>query len=192
MGTYDKTPTIGRGRPTDSNDQGTAATVAGLTTREWGADGIVRKVQLTFDSSYNQMFTDATGNIYSGGTKVYTFPKGAILVLGAVTALAVTRVGTALPASASVVASLGTVTAAADATLTSTEADIVASTAATLTSGVGAFNNAATATLSIAGSASNTTKDVFLNFAASATSGGNDNLSVVGTLTITYIVLGSR
>lgn len=191
MSVLNSTPNIARGRPTNANEVGTVAAVAGLSVKEYGESIGLRQTQLTF-TNVKQVFTDATGNIYYGGTKVYTFPTSSLLILGTVTSLAIARVGALLPATASVVGSIGTATAAADATLTSTEADIVASTAATLTSGAGTMYNAPSATLSIAASTSATAKDVYLNWAASATSGGTDALTINGTVTITWVALGSR
>ncbi len=191
MSLVSSTPTIHRGRYSKANEVGSVAAVAGLSVTEYGGSDVVRQTVLTF-TNMNQVFTDATGNVYYGGTKVYTFPTSSILVLGTVTSLTIARVGTNLPATASVVGSIGTATAGADATLSSTEADIVASTAATLTGGAGAMYNAPSATLSIAASASNTAKDVYLNWAASATSGGTDALTVNGYIIINWIALGGR
>jgi hypothetical protein len=124
-----------------------------------------------------------------GGTLIYTLPKG-VLQVSVVVSLVISRVGTNLVAGAAVVGSVGTATAAADATLTGTEADLVASTAATLTAGVGSFQSPPTAASVLINNTGATAK-LYLNFATNdAGSAGNDALSCTGTVTVTYLLLG--
>lgn len=128
-----------------------------------------------------------------GSQKIYDFPAGNILILGAVGLLSISRVGTNLTATSAVVASVGTVAAGAgDATLTSTEANIVPSTTATLSGGANAaVDMASTAQGIFDGTA--TPADAILNFATpDAGSTGNDALLVSGSITITWVNLGDN
>ena len=80
--------------------------------------------------------TDATTNGAYGSVKLYTFPAKNITFLSGSASLTLAKQGAGLADAAAIVYSLGTVAAAADATLTGTEANFIASTAATLTAGV--------------------------------------------------------
>lgn len=137
--------------------------------------------------------TDATTNGSSGSLKVYDFPEGNLVFFGATTNLTIARVGTNLTATAAVVAGVGTVAAAADVTLTSTEQDLVPSTVATLASGAGTVKGKSlTAGIAVLdGTAS--AKDAFLNFAVpDAGSAGNDALLVNGTITLLWANAGDN
>ena len=136
--------------------------------------------------------TDAGAAGSHGAQKVFTFPAGNIIVNGAVTDLTIARVGTALTATSAVVSSLGSVTVGTDnATLTSTEANIVPSTAGTLSSGAGTVEGQSTAVVKLDGTT--TPAEVYLNFATpDAGSTGNDALTVNGTITLTYLNLGTH
>lgn len=135
--------------------------------------------------------TDATTNGSEGSGILYTFPEGNILILGAVANLTLTRVGTAIGATAALVAALGSVAAAADATLTGTEANIVPSTVATMTAGIGAMNKESTAPVTLDGT--NTPAVCRLNLAVpDADSSGNDSITATGTVQITWINLGDN
>lgn len=143
-------------------------------------------------SALNVVMTDATTAGSHGSQKIFTFPEGNVMVLGAVTDLTIARVGTGLTATSAVVSSLGSVTVStADATLTSTEADIVPSTASTLAAGEGVTKGASTATAVLNGTT--TPAEVYLNFATpDAGSTATDALTVNGTVTISYLVLGDN
>lgn len=155
---------------------------AGVTASH--KSGATQELVLTFTNAVVPI-TDAGASGAGGGLKIYSFPRGNIKVDNFTTNLTIARVGTNLTTTAAVVASLGTVAAAADATLTSTEADIVASTSATLTAGAGSFKARATASVYLDGTT--TAKDVYLNFAVpDAGSAGNDSITVNGTITLQW------
>jgi hypothetical protein len=143
-------------------------------------------------SALNVVMTDATTAGSHGAQKIFTFPEGNVMVLGAVTDLAIARVGTGLTTTSAVVSSLGSVTVGTDnATLTSTEADIVPSTASTLAAGAGVTKGASTTAAVLNGTT--TPAAVFLNFATpDAGSTATDALTVNGTVTISYLVLGDN
>jgi hypothetical protein len=143
-------------------------------------------------SALNVVMTDATTAGSHGAQKIFTFPEGNVMVLGAVTDLTIARVGTGLTATSAVVSSLGSVTVGTDnATLTSTEADIVPSTASTLAAGAGVTKGASTTAAVLNGTT--TPAAVFLNFATpDAGSTATDALTVNGTVTISYLVLGDN
>jgi hypothetical protein len=143
-------------------------------------------------SAFSLTMTDATTAGSHGSKQIFTMPAGNITVLGAVAALNISRVGTAITATAAVVASVGTTaTANTDATLTGTEANIMASTSATLTAGAGVVNGHSTATVKLDGT--DTAIPVFLNFAIpDAGSTGNDALIISGEIVVTYLNNGDN
>jgi hypothetical protein len=111
--------------------------------------------------------------------------------------LTIARVGTGLTATSAIVMSLGSVTAAADATLTGTEVDYLFSGAATLSSGAGLYSTHQTgAPLSNIKNGTTTDHsgvpyDVYLDMATpDAGSTGNDALTVNGTVILTWTKLG--
>lgn len=133
--------------------------------------------------------TDAGASGAYGGLEIYDFPLGVISFLGATTNLTLARVGTGLTTTAAIVAAVGSATAGADATLTSTEADYIASTACTFTAGASAFAGISTAAAQFDGHA--TAKKAFLNFAVvDAGSTANDAILVNGTITLIWGNLG--
>jgi hypothetical protein len=119
------------------------------------------------------------------GTKIYDWPEGYIQVLGASMDLACTSAGT-FGATGTILGSLGSVTAAADATLTSTEANVIASTSS------GAFVASAgtikggpvAAPVELDGHT--TAADLYLNMADAADPGADSVLTCSGTITVTW------
>jgi len=142
------------------------------------------QITLTFVNT-SVPLTDAGASGAGGGIRIYGFQQGNVKIDNLRVNLTTARLGTNLTTTAALVASLGTVAAAADATLTSTEADIASSTTATLTAGAGTFTKIATAPVYLDGTG--TAKDVYLNFAVpDAGSAGNDSVVVNGTITLIY------
>lgn len=166
-----------------------AAAGAGVAASE--KDGVVHKTVLTLTAQSITM-TDATTAGCHGSQKIYDFPAGNILILGATTDLAVVAGSGGITDTASVVGSIGSAAVGTDnATLLSTEANIVPSTAATLTSGAGAMDGESTATVMLDGTA--TAIDAYLNFAVpDAGSSASDTLTVDGTITILWVNLGDN
>jgi hypothetical protein len=161
----------------------------GVTAEEAGKR--VNETKLTF-KNVSVATTDNTTNGAQGSLKIYDFPETLLHILGAVTNLTISRVGTQITATAAVVASLGTAAAGAgDATLTGTEADVVPSTAATLVAGAATFASESTAALQKDGST--TAVDLYLNFAIpDVGSGGNDAILVNGTVLMSWVGIGDN
>lgn len=146
--------------------------------------GGTEQVTLTFVNTQIPLI-DAGASGAGGGIRIFGFQQGNVKLDNYRVNLTTARLGTNLTTTAALVASLGTVAAAADATLTSTEADIAASTTATLTAGAGTFTKVAAAPVYLDGTG--TAKDVYLNFACpDAGSAGNDSVVVNGTITLIY------
>ena len=146
--------------------------------------GGTQQVTLTFSNTAVAL-TDAGAAGAGGGIRIFGFQQGNVKLDNYHVNLTTARLGTNLTTTAALVASLGTVVAAADATLSSTEADIASSTTATLTAGAGTFTKIATAPVYLDGTS--TAKDVYLNFAVpDAGSAGNDSVVVNGTITLIY------
>lgn len=166
-----------------------AAAGTGVTATEIA--GQIYKTTITI-AALSVTTVDAGAAGAHGSQKIYDFPEGNILVLGAVGELTLTAGAGGITDTASVVASVGTVAVGTDnATLTSTEADIVPSTAATLSGGIGTANMQNTATLIKDGTA--TPVDAILNIAVpDAGSSADDTVTVDGTLTITWMNLGNN
>lgn len=146
----------------------------------------------TIDIADLALATTDNGTIASGSQKIYDFPAGNILVLGAVGLLSIVAGAGGLTDTAAVVMSVGTVAAAADATLTSTEANIIPSTTATLSGGENAaVDMASTAQLIADGTA--TAIDAYLNVGVpDAGTSASDTLTVNGSITITWVNLGDN
>jgi hypothetical protein len=160
------------------------ASGAGVVATEYSAAGGYHKTVLSL-TNLSLTTTDHTTNGAQGSQVVYTFPKGAVQLLGASCNLTTARVGTNIQTTAALVGSLGSVAAAiTDATLTSTEADMIASIAGTLVAGAGTLNSyGGIVTTPFNGTATATVAN--LNVAIpDAGSAGNDALLVNGTITL--------
>lgn len=120
-----------------------------------------------------------------GGVKIYDLPEGYTKVLGVTSNLTVAGVG-----SKSNVAALGTVAAATDGTLTSTEANICASTTAATTSGAGTLKFKGDTVSAIDGTS--TASDIYLNAALNADATGSETLTFTGTITLVWLYLGDN
>lgn len=121
----------------------------------------------------------------SGGLKIYDFPAGEITILAATTSLTYAY---SSATDSAVISSLGTATAGADATLTSTEADVIASTATAIATSAGTFNGCSTAVGVFNGTA--TAKDLYLNIATATNPGGNQTMTATGDVTVVWLSAG--
>jgi len=144
--------------------------------------------------------SDDAGTAQYGGVKIYDFPEGLLLTLGAVIDGSLTAgvTGTVIATYDGDVA-LGTATATTGATLTSTEADILQSTA--LTQAVAKVANCDAVSIATALTESGarwhdgtaTAKDLYLNFVidddATHTAG---TATFTGVVYITWINLGDK
>lgn len=139
--------------------------------------------------------TDGTTNGAQGSQKIYTFPRGLILILGGTANLTITGDGTGVINTAVVVGAVGSVAPANDATLTSTEANMIPSTASTLTAGAGVTKGrGVTQTYFDNTTNTNSTQlSANLNFAMpDASSTANGTITVTGTVEICWINLGDN
>lgn len=180
--------------PTTGVNVGTAGT--GVIAEEKG-NGTVHQTVLSV-SALSVVSNDETTSGAWGTHALYTFPRGLITILGAVTNLTLAKSGAGLEDDAAVVCAIGSVAATAGDTLSSTEADIVPSTACTLSSGAGAFKGQSTSTELAAGSFDGTTtggaaKVARLNFAM-PDAGTSDDAAILftGTVTITWTYNGDN
>jgi hypothetical protein len=159
---------------------------AGKATAAVSIAGIVRQTTLTLTLTGANDLELPDGADHGAGVKVYTFPAGRILILGAVINCT-TAIDKAENGAATVALAVGTVTAADDATLTDTEANIIPSTATA--------NGASTWKAALAASAQfdGTTTAIALYVNAGVTDAISANavtVAIAGTLTVTWINLG--
>jgi hypothetical protein len=137
--------------------------------------------------------TDA--NAY-GGTQIYDFPEGRILVLGVTGsirwAVTSTRAST-INDNASLTWSVGTATAS-NATLATTMVDLLPKTTKVLAAATTAYNTASTAALAASAhfDGTGTAKDAFLNaaFETGTDIDGDGTLAATGNVTICWVQLG--
>jgi hypothetical protein len=144
---------------------------------------------------FNSLAVAITDNTTNGGAGSYNlpaFPEGDIDWHGCVTDMQLTGSG-GLANTAAVVASVGSVAAAADATLSGTEADMLASTAVTLSS-LTANMRTATATAQ-KGNFDGTAGAIVpkLNFAVpDAGILGNGTITITGFMVMNFRLLGDH
>lgn len=143
-------------------------------------------------SGLSVTMTDAGAAGCHGTASLFTFPAGNIVILGAITDLAVVAGVGGIGDTAAVVAAVGSAAVGTDnATLTSTEANIVPSTAATLSGGAGTAKGESTAPVTLDGTSSAAVAR--LNLAVpDGDSTASDTLAVTGTVKLTWINLGDN
>lgn len=149
------------------------------------------KTTLNFNNVVVPIVDTGGANGGQGSLKIYDWPEGAIILMGALYNLTISRVGTNIAANAAVVGALGTVApGVGDAALTGTEANIIPSTSGTLVSGAGVlkgFNAAPAAPFD----GTTTPSDILLNLAIpDAGIAGNDSILVNGTVVIAWTDIG--
>lgn len=173
---------------------GAKASVTGLTLSHDGA-GPYRKTKLTF-TNVDIALVDEAGVVAYKGTKVFDFPDGAILFLGAKADLALTKSSAGVNADWDGDFSLGTVTASNNETLASTEQDLIPTTptpqavsGATTAKGVSTSTEACKVF-----NGTSTAIDAYLNFlvddADHNVTGTPCNLIVNGTVELHWVNLG--
>lgn len=200
--TYTQTPTVnGSNITTASSAQTTTATTnvgtvssnTGTVTLVERGNGLVHQTIFTLTAMPLALADAAQG----GGTKIYTFPEGAITVLGAVGSVAETTTSailTTLNGGVTYNYGLGTVTQA-NGTLATTEQDILSTT-----NGVSStvINVAAAAAVGVRTAAPanfdghTTAKAAFFNcgIAAAGDIDGDATTTWTGTLTVTWMFCG--
>ena len=163
----------------------TVGTASGLTLVDYSI-GAIHKSVITL-TALSQAVTD-NGSTGSVGTKLITFPEGAVSFLGI--ACNLTAATTAAWAPTTPVASIGTATAAADATLTSTEADLIPSTALTIFDGATTFKVLGTAATRPVFDGSTTPKELYLNFACNSDPSTGKTVVWTGFVQVLWAFLG--
>jgi hypothetical protein len=144
---------------------------------------------------YGGELTDEAGQVAWIGQKVYDFPDGAIMFVGATVDITTTLSAAGVDSTWAGDIGLGTATAAADAALTSTEDDLLPTTAtAAATASVGAFTGQSTSAENIVFDGTTTAKDMYWNVLVDD---GNQDVTSTptdmifnGTITFTWINLG--
>lgn len=175
---------------------GAIPAVTGLSVDEQGVGPLRRTVLRFKDVSF--ALTDAAGVVAYSGKKVYDFPEGAVLFLGAEADLALTKSSAGVNADWDGDFSVGTATASNNNTLSSTEANLIPSTAtpqatdgATTAKGVSTSTEAAKIL-----DGTSAALDAYLNFlvddADHDVTGTPCNLVVNGTLTLLWINTGDK
>ncbi len=178
-----------------TNPSGSGSTaVSSAVATETGA-GAVHTTVLTFTNTAVAL-TDEAGVVAYAGTKVYDFPEGAILFLGATTNLALTKSSAGVNVDWDGDVSLGTITASNNATLSSTEQNLIPTTSTPqAVAGVSSAKSQSTATESgVIFNGTGTAIDVYLNLlvddADQDVTGTACNLILNGTITIVWANLG--
>lgn len=182
------TPGIGKGRPPalSANKVGAKEAVAGLEVIEHGGPYGMRHTELRLTNVAVTLVDNGTTG--SGGLKLYTASEGVIEVFGAVADL---TYASGSFTDAGLVSSMGTVTAAADGTLTSTEADIIQSTASAMSGGAGTNKMVRTgAPGKFVGTS--TPMAWFLNMASANDPVGNKTIIVSGTILVHWMNYGDN
>lgn len=185
--TTTQTPTQTRRRPESVATVATIASAASAYAKiENAGIGPLRQIVLTI-TNIPLTTADNGASGTNGYVQLLDFPAGLVNILGCVTDIDFTVSNS----DANWLGSIGTVQAAADATLSSTEANIVPSTAADATSGTGTFN-AVNTTAAILLDGTSTAVDVYLNAASSTNPSGAPTVTASGTITLTYIMCGDK
>lgn len=175
---------------------GAIPAVTGLSVDEQGVGPLRRTVLRFTDVAF--ALTDEAGVVAYTGKKVYDFPEGAVLFLGAEADLALTKSSAGVNADWDGDFALGTVTASNNNSLASTEQDLIPTTAtpqaaagATTAKGVSTGTEAAKVL-----DGTGTAKDAYLNFlvddADHDVTATPCNLIVNGTVTITWLAIGDK
>lgn len=158
-----------------------------LVTVEETSVGVIRQTVITLALTGASEIALADGADHGDGALIYTFPAGFILVLGAVMD-GVTAVANAANGAATISMAVGTEAAADDKDLAGTEANIIASTA--ISNGADTWP----ATLAVSAQFDGTVTPVKLHVNAAvenAVSSGAVTVALTGTLTVTWINLGT-
>ena len=169
-----------------------AGTPNGATvTAVEGGSGLVHQTVLTLAATPITMRDTEQG----GGVKIYDFPEGRVLILGATASIAVTTTSIlANTLNASVTCNYGVgSTTQASATVATTEQDIVQVTAFTASATInvaGAVAKGAGALVALDGTT--TPIDAYLTLAVAGATDidANATVTVSGTVRITWILLG--
>lgn len=139
------------------------------------------------------VLADNAGVVAYGGLKIYDFPQGNILVLGAVADVDLTKSSAGVNTNWDGDMGVGSVTATSDATLASTEQNIIPTTSTPqASSGATTANGVSTAVAFLDGTS--TAADLYFNLlvddADHDVTGTACNLILNGTMTVAWLNLG--
>lgn len=134
--------------------------------------------------------TDTGGANGGYGTqKIYDFPEGNLVIMGAVSNLTAITAAAGISATATVKHSLGTAAEATNDTLDSTQANLIPSSSSVLVGSAGTGTGLSTAQTILNGTA--TAVDAILNIGvADAGISSSSSVTITGTVTITWVNLG--
>lgn len=171
------------------NDTGGAGAGTGVTVEH--AQGFTKTV-LTFKNTPLPLI-DTAATVARCALKIFDFPEGSIVIQGASANLVLTKSAAGVNADWDGDFALGTVAAAADATLTSTEANVIPSTATPqAVAGVSSAKGRSTAALLLDGTT--TAVDLYLNVlvddADQDVTTTPTNLIANGTITVLWSNMG--
>lgn len=174
-------------------DTASGGTVAGAGVASTVQPGFIQRILTFADTPLPLIDTAAT--VARCALKIFDFPEGQIKIIGSTVNLVLTKSAAGVNADWDGDFSLGTVAAAADATLTGTEANIIASTATPqAVAGVTTAKAIQAADVLLDGTA--TAVDVYLNVlvddADQDVTTTPTNLIANGTITLTYALLGDK
>lgn len=171
-----------------------SAVSAYVTAAEYGS-GDTHKTILTIDALPISTTDNGTAG-HGGGSQVYDFPQGYLIIAGSSMAWdTITSDGTGLPNDSALELGLGTTAAtSAMASLTGTTEDLIAGDGFTLSSSLSAVNRyKATVSAGNIIDGSVTAKDAYLNVACSvATADADGTLTVSGEVTVIWQSLGVK
>jgi hypothetical protein len=180
------------------SDAGSVADGAsGVAVAHYGS-GVVQKTVFTFtDHAIALAMADSGTDLLPayGGSKLFDMPAGAIMILGAVSDIDLTKSSAGVTDTWDGDFGVGTATVASDATLSGTEQNIIPSTATPqAVAGATTANGQSTATENAVIDGTTTALDIYLNFLVDAADHTVEttacNLVVNGTLTLHWINLG--
>jgi len=176
-----------------ADNSGSEQDTAGLSYVHYG-NGIINKTVITFDD-HAIALTDETGVVAYGGSKVFEFPAGAILMLGATSDVDLTKSSAGVDADWDGDMGVGVVTASNNATLATTEQNIIPTTATPQASGGATTANAqSTSTENEVIDGTSTNVPVYFNLLVDDTDHDVTttacNLILNGTLTLIWANLG--
>lgn len=174
-------------------DTAGTSTLVGVRVDERGST--VHQTTFNFNN-YSVTMTDDEIDNCVGTVHLYTFPAGSINIMGVVSDVVVTKSGDGIDADFDGDFSVGTVAAAADADLTSTEADLLPKTAtAQASSGVTRAKGKNTSIINSGApfDGTETAVEAHLNFLIDySDQSGGGALLLTGPLTITWISYGDH
>ena len=156
--------------------------------------GHTRQTELTFVNEVINV-VDAGANGAHGSLQIYSFPEGYLYVAGIVADLAITAGAGGISDTADVFGAIGKGEVQTNnSTLTSDEANFIPATVTILTAGAGDFHgNSSAQEAGQVQDGTSTPIDLWLNFAVpAAASSADDTLTVTGTITILWALMGDH